>query len=93
MLVFGPLLLASSLVQFLIAFIARTGAGRFLQYTAAGLEAILGFLIMAHPVVLLTNLVAVIAAFLIVIGSVRMARSLVTHSPGASGHSWQGVAP
>src|SRR5271166_2120391 len=73
-LVFGPLLLASSLVQLLIAFIARTGAGRFLQYAAAGLEAILGFLIMAHPAVLLPDLVVVIAAFLIVTGVVRMAR-------------------
>jgi uncharacterized membrane protein HdeD (DUF308 family) len=52
LLVFGPLLLASSLLQLLIAFIARTGPGRCLQYAAAGLEAILGFLIMAHPVVL-----------------------------------------
>jgi uncharacterized membrane protein HdeD (DUF308 family) len=89
LLVFGPLLLASSLVQLLIAFIARTGPGRFLQYAAAGLEAILGFLIMAHPVVLLTDLVAVIAAFLMAIGLVRMARSLVTHS---SGRAWAFMA-
>jgi uncharacterized membrane protein HdeD (DUF308 family) len=44
-LVFGPLLLASSLVQLMTAFITGTGSGRFLQYAAAGLEAILGFLI------------------------------------------------
>jgi uncharacterized membrane protein HdeD (DUF308 family) len=82
LLVFGPLLLTSSLVQLLTAFIAGTGPGRFLHYAAAGLEAILGFLIMAHPVVLLTDLVVVIAAFLMAIGLVRMVRSLVTHSPG-----------
>jgi uncharacterized membrane protein HdeD (DUF308 family) len=82
LLMFGPLLLASSLVQFVTAFITGTGLGRFLQYAAAGLEAVLGFLIMAHPVVLLTDLVVVTAAFLMAIGLVRMARSLVTHSPG-----------
>jgi uncharacterized membrane protein HdeD (DUF308 family) len=80
-LVFGPLLLASSFIQLLIGFIARPGPGRYLQYAAAGLEGILGFLIMAHPV-LLTDLVVVIAAFLMAIGLVRIARSLVTQSPG-----------
>ena len=81
LLVFGPLLVASSLIQLLTAFITGTGPGRFLQYAAACLEALLGFLIMAQPV-LLTDLVVVGAAFLTVIGLVRMARSLVTHSPG-----------
>ncbi len=81
-LVFGPLLLASSLFQFLTAFIAGTGPGRFLQYAAAGLEATLGFLIMAHPVAGLTDMVVVIAAFLMAIGLVRVVRSLVPHSPG-----------
>jgi uncharacterized membrane protein HdeD (DUF308 family) len=91
LLVFGPLLLASSLVQFLIGFIARSGAGRFLQFVAAGLEAMMGFLIMANPFVLLADLVTVIAAFLTVIGVVRMARSLVTHSPGRAWAFMAGV--
>jgi uncharacterized membrane protein HdeD (DUF308 family) len=82
LLVFGPLLLVSSLVQLVIGFVVRTGPSRFLQWAAAGLEATLGFLIMAQPVVLLTELVVVIAAFLTVVGAVRLARSLVTHSPG-----------
>jgi uncharacterized membrane protein HdeD (DUF308 family) len=81
-LVFGPILLASSLVQLLTAFIAGTGPGRFLQYAAAGLEAILGFLIMVHPFWVLTDLVVAIATFLMIIGLLRMSRSLVTHSPG-----------
>ena len=81
-LVFGPVLLASSLVQLITAFIAGTGPARFLQYAAAGLEAILGFLVMAHPFFVVTDLVVLIASLLMVIGLVRMARSLVTHSPG-----------
>jgi uncharacterized membrane protein HdeD (DUF308 family) len=92
LLVFGPLLLASSILQLLTAFIAGTGPGRFLQYAAAGLEALLGFLIMAHPVVLLTDLVVVIAAFLMLIGLVRMVRSLVTHSPGRAWAFMAGAA-
>jgi uncharacterized membrane protein HdeD (DUF308 family) len=82
LLVFGPLLLASSLIQLLTAFITGAGPGRFQQYAAAGLEALLGFLIMANPFFVLTDLVVMIAAFLMAIGLVRMARSLVTHSPG-----------
>jgi uncharacterized membrane protein HdeD (DUF308 family) len=89
LLVFGPLLLASSILQLLTAFIAGTGPGRFLQYAAAGLEALLGFLIMAQPVVLLTDLVVVVAAFLMVIGLGRLAHSLVTHAPG---RAWAFIA-
>jgi uncharacterized membrane protein HdeD (DUF308 family) len=80
-LVVGPLLLASSVMQCVAGFIGP-GPGRFLKYAAAGLEAILGFLVMAHPVVLLTDLMVVSAAFLLAIGFVRMVGSLVTHSPG-----------
>lgn len=92
LLVFGPLLLASSLLQLLTAFIAGTGPGRFLHYAAAGLEALLGFLIMAHLVAPLTDLVVVVAAFLMVIGLGRMARCLVTHSPGRAWAFMAGVA-
>jgi uncharacterized membrane protein HdeD (DUF308 family) len=81
-LVFGPLLLASSLFQLVTAFITGTGPGRFLQYAAAGLEAILGFLIMAHPFFGVTDLIVAVAVFLMVIGLVRLVRALVTHSPG-----------
>ena len=83
LLVFGPLLLASSLVQLLIAFIAR-GREQVVSCNM-GLPAwkrFSGFSSWRQPVVLLTDLVAVIAAFLMAIGLVRMAGSLVTHSPG-----------
>jgi hypothetical protein len=49
LLVFGPLLLTSSLIQLLTAFFAEEGKERLLHLTAAGLEAILRFFIMAHP--------------------------------------------
>jgi uncharacterized membrane protein HdeD (DUF308 family) len=81
-LVFGPMLLASSVIQLVTAFVAEKGAVRFLHYGAAGLEAILGFLILAYPLFVVTDLVLVIAAFLMVIGLLRLTRSLVTDSPG-----------
>jgi uncharacterized membrane protein HdeD (DUF308 family) len=82
LLVFGPMLLASSILQLLIAFFAEKGKERFLHLVSASLEAVLGFLLMAHPFFVLADLVVLIAASLMAIGIVRMARSLVTHSPG-----------
>jgi uncharacterized membrane protein HdeD (DUF308 family) len=82
LLVFGPMLLASSILQLLIAFFAEKGKERFLHLVSAGLEAVLGFLLLGHPFFVLADLVVLIAAFLVAIGSARMARSLVTHSPG-----------
>lgn len=88
LLIFGPLLLVSSLIQFLTAFLAVTGPGRFLLYVAAGLEMVLGFVIMAQP-----DLVLVIAAFLMVIGFVRLARVLPDNLRGAPGRCWRGAPP
>ena len=82
LLVFGPLLFASSIIQLLTGFITGTGKARFLHYAAAGLEAILGFLILAYPYFVVTDVVVLIATFLMVIGLLRLSRSLVTHSPG-----------
>jgi uncharacterized membrane protein HdeD (DUF308 family) len=82
LLVFGPLLLCSSLIQFLTAFFAERGKERFLHLAAAGLEAVLGFFIMAHPLERVIGLVELIAIFLIVLGLVRLVRSLTTQSHG-----------
>ena len=49
---------------------------------AAGLEAILGFLILAYPAFVVTDLVVLIATILMVIGLLRLGRFLVTHGPG-----------
>jgi uncharacterized membrane protein HdeD (DUF308 family) len=84
LLIFGPLLLTSSILQVFIAFLAEEGKERLLHLASAVLEAALGFLLLARPI-LLADLVIVIAAFLLVIGLVRMARSLVTRS---SGQAW-----
>jgi uncharacterized membrane protein HdeD (DUF308 family) len=76
------MLFASSIIQLLTAFLAEKGKERFLHSAAAGLEAVLGFLTMAQPFLVVTDLVVLIAIFLMVGGLVRLARSLVTHSPG-----------
>jgi uncharacterized membrane protein HdeD (DUF308 family) len=81
-LVFGPLLLASSLFQLLTAFFAEQRKEKLPHFVAAGLEAALGFFIMANPPERVVSLIALIAVFLIVIGLARLARSLVTQSRG-----------
>jgi uncharacterized membrane protein HdeD (DUF308 family) len=82
LLVFGPMLLASSILQMFIAFFTEKGKESFLHLASAGLEAILGSLIMAHLFVMIADLVTLIAAILMVTGLLRLARSLVRHSHG-----------
>jgi uncharacterized membrane protein HdeD (DUF308 family) len=82
LLVFGPMLLASSLIQLLTAFFAEKGKERLLHLTAAGLEAVLGFFIMAHPLERMISLIALVAIFLIVGGLIRLTRLLATRSRG-----------
>ncbi|SRR5579883_588311 len=85
LLVFGPLLLTSSIIQLLTAFFAGKGKENVLHMIAAGLEAVLGFFVIANPPQNVNSLIAVIAIFLIVAGLVRLARSL-THR--ARGRVW-----
>jgi uncharacterized membrane protein HdeD (DUF308 family) len=92
LLLFGPLLLVSSLLQLLTASFAEKGKECVLHLAAAGLELILGGLIMAHPLPVVTDLVVVVAVLLIAVGLVRLARSLVMHSPGRVWASLAGVA-
>jgi uncharacterized membrane protein HdeD (DUF308 family) len=82
LLVFGPMLLASSIVQLLTAIFAEKGKDRLLHYAAAGLEMILGFFIMVHPLQGVVSLIAWSAIVLMAIGLARLARSLATQSRG-----------
>jgi membrane protein HdeD len=82
LLVFGPLLLASSMIQFLTAIFAEKGKDRLLHYAAAGLEMVLGFFLMVHPLQGVVSLIAWIAIVLMAIGLARLARSLATQSRG-----------
>ena len=80
LLVFGPMLLVSSILQVLVAFFTEKRTESLLHLAAAGLEMVLGFFIMANPLERIIDLVNLIAIFLIVIGLARLARSLTTHS-------------
>lgn len=82
LLVFGPLLLASSIIQLLTAFFPEAWKERLPHLIAAGLEMVLGFLIMANPPQTVIGLIALIAIFLMVIGLVRLARALTMQSRG-----------
>jgi uncharacterized membrane protein HdeD (DUF308 family) len=88
-LVFGPLLLASSFIQLLAAFLSEKGRDLLLHGAAAGLEMILGFFIWAHPLRGVVTLTTWIAIFLIAIGLARLARSHVTR---LGGRGWTAMA-
>jgi uncharacterized membrane protein HdeD (DUF308 family) len=81
LLVFGPMLLASGILQVVTAIAAENGKEAAVYLTAAALEAMLGFFIMAQPLLAATNLVVLIAIGLIVAGLVRLARAQTTRSP------------
>lgn len=82
-LLFGPLLLASSMVQLLVAFFAQEHKKEsLLHFAAAVVEMILGFLIMAYPPERVGQLVALVAILLIVSGLLRLGRSLAKESRG-----------
>src|SRR4051794_7430886 len=76
LLVFGPMLLVSSLFQFLTSFLNEGGKESVLHLAAAGLEVVLGFVIMAYPPQTIAGLMAVVAVFLMAGGLVRLLRAL-----------------
>ncbi|HEV3238419.1 MAG TPA: DUF308 domain-containing protein [Gemmataceae bacterium] len=79
-LVFGPLLLVSSLMQFLTAFFTEKGRERLFHFAAAILEMVIGFLIMVNPPEKLGQLIVLVAVFLIIIGVMRLASSVVART-------------
>jgi uncharacterized membrane protein HdeD (DUF308 family) len=89
LLVFGSLLLASSLLQFLTALFAEKRKEALLHFAAAGMEAVLGFFIMANPPERAVGLITLIALLLILIGLARLARSMATQSRG---RAWTFIA-
>jgi uncharacterized membrane protein HdeD (DUF308 family) len=82
LLLFGPLILVSSLFQLLTAFFSEKGKDVLLHFVAAGLEAVLGIFVMANPPERVIGVVAVVAVSLIVIGLARLARSVASRSRG-----------
>jgi uncharacterized membrane protein HdeD (DUF308 family) len=74
------LLLASSIIQLITAFIAERRKDCFLHLAAAALEMSVGFAIMMHPPERVGQLVAMIAIFLVVSGLLRLSHLLATQS-------------
>ena len=82
LLVFGPMLLASSIINFLIAYFAARDMKILFHYAAAGLEMFLGFFIMINPLEGTVSLLVWIAVLLIAGGLIRLARAWTTRSNG-----------
>ncbi len=91
-LLFGPLLLASSLFQLTVAFFAQDKKKESrLHLAAAVVEMVLGFLIMAYPPERVGQLIVLVAIFLIVAGLLRLARSLAKKAHGRAWVAMTGV--
>jgi uncharacterized membrane protein HdeD (DUF308 family) len=75
-LVFGPMLLASSFLQVIVVIGTKRWQDSLLHFAAAGLEAILGFFILADPIHGSGSLIVVAGILFLAIGAVRLARSL-----------------
>jgi uncharacterized membrane protein HdeD (DUF308 family) len=76
-LVFGPLLLVSSLMQLLTAMFTEERNQKRLHFVAAGAELALALAVMAWPPQSAIGVVGVVAFCLVVIGVARLAHSLV----------------
>jgi uncharacterized membrane protein HdeD (DUF308 family) len=74
-LVLGPLLLASGIMQILLAFFARRREAP-LHLAAAALDIVIAFLVLTHPHNTVDDLILVLAAFLMVGGVSRILSSL-----------------
>jgi len=75
-LVLGPLLMASGIMQILLAFFARQRREAPLHLVAAALDLVVGFLVLTHPRNTVDDLMLVLAAFLMVGGVSRILCSL-----------------
>jgi uncharacterized membrane protein HdeD (DUF308 family) len=82
LLLFGPMLLASSILMFLLAFFAERDVASLSHYAAAGLEMVLGFFIMINPLEGTVSLLVWIAVGLFAGGLIRLARALALRSGG-----------
>ena len=77
LLVFGIMLLTSSVLQLLIAFAVENKRESLLHLTAAGLEMVLAFFLMMNPPERIIGLITLIAFFLIAIGVARLIRAVM----------------
>lgn len=82
-LVLGPLLMASGILQILLAFFARRPKEAPLHLAAAALDLVVGFLVLIHPHNTVDDLILVLAAFLMIGGVSRILSSLFFRF-----HSW-----
>ncbi|MBY0527181.1 MAG: DUF308 domain-containing protein [Gemmataceae bacterium] len=80
--VFGPVLLASAVIQVLIGLFEEQRKDSLFHFAASAVEAGLGFWIMMHPLEQLMDVVVLLAIFFLVSGVIRGLQSLATQSPG-----------
>lgn len=69
------------LIQVVAGLLAEKRRDTILHLAASGLEAALGFWVLAHPLERVIDLVVVVAIFLLVGGLMRLGQSLATRSP------------
>ncbi|MHB1425134.1 MAG: HdeD family acid-resistance protein [Gemmataceae bacterium] len=76
-LVLGPLLIASGILQILLAFFSRRQREAPLHLVAAALDLVMGFLVVVHPHNTVDDLILVLASFLMLGGVSRILSSVL----------------
>ena len=74
--VLGPLMVASGILQILLAFFSGRRRDAPLHLAAAALDTVVGFLVLTHPRNTIDDLILVLAAFLLIGGVSRILGSL-----------------
>ncbi len=92
-LVLGPILMASGIMQVLLALFAGPWKGSGLHLMAAALDLVVGLFVLIHPAEAAAGLALVLAAYLMVGGLYRIFGSLLWHLPARGWALAAGMVP
>jgi uncharacterized membrane protein HdeD (DUF308 family) len=92
-LVLGPILMASGILQVLLAFFAGPWKGSGLHLMAAALDMVVGLLVLTHPEHAAADLALVLVAYLMIGGMYRVFGSLLLRLPGRGWTLAAGLVP
>jgi uncharacterized membrane protein HdeD (DUF308 family) len=91
--VLGPILMASGILQVLLAFFTGPWKGSGLHFMAAALDMVVGLLVLTHPEHAAADLGLVLVAYLMIGGMYRVFGSLLLRLPGRGWTLVAGLVP
>jgi uncharacterized membrane protein HdeD (DUF308 family) len=92
-LVLGPILMASGILQVLLALFTSLWKGSALHLMASALDLVVGLIVLTHPAEAAADLALVLAAYLMVGGLYRIFGSLLWHLPARGWALAAGAVP